>query len=142
MTPTKAAWAAGIIDGEGSVSKTGYRITVTMTCETTIRKLFELFGGNFKERPVEGRGGNTKPWHKDAWQWWVSGDSVDNAARAIEPYTVTKHVLVIDLILRFAEYDKKRVYYEDKKRPPAYYRALKEGKKQELDLLEKNLPRD
>jgi hypothetical protein len=143
MTPTEAAWLAGIIDGEGSVSKkgNGYTITITMTCETTIRKIFELTGGNFRERPVESRGGNTKPWHKDAWNWWVSGDDADRVARAVEPYVVTKRDLIIDLIIRFSEYNQRRSPYKGKRKPSSYYRALKEGRQQEAEILEQNLPK-
>lgn len=59
---TEHAWAAGIVDGEGCISITmqkpgvnrrktpGFqvRISVRMTCERTIKRLYDLYGGTFK----------------------------------------------------------------------------------------------
>lgn len=99
MKDTDLAWAAGIIDGEGHIgmtlSKVGVnrrrtpsvqvRISVRMTCERTIRKLYELFGGTFKlslpKNPER---------HKLVYEWFIGDLDTFDVLCDLLPYLVTK----------------------------------------------------
>lgn len=81
------AWAAGIMDGEGSVTlgKHGRYRQPLMECATTDRALVDglqaLFGGRLYPRPMRGR--MTRPNYFWILTGWVS---VVPALRALVPY--------------------------------------------------------
>ncbi|KKL99979.1 hypothetical protein LCGC14_1809020 [marine sediment metagenome] len=108
MKQTDLAWAAGIIDGEGSIhiQKTNYvnkiypnakrkvrrerspsytlRLTVRMTDKPTIEKIAKIFEGRcleLKRRTVK---------NKKVYSWAACGYRTLEILNLIEPYSVTK----------------------------------------------------
>lgn len=103
MKATDAAWAAGIIDGEGTIgfyrarsrNQRGYiagrwtymiSVTVGNTDLRMLDRLVEGFGARIY--PMNHREGPTN--RKPMWQWTVRGPRAVAMLRAIEPYLVTK----------------------------------------------------
>lgn len=100
MKQTDAAWAAGILDGEGYIGMTrcwpgtnrrrsiGYqlRISVRMTHRDTIWRLARIFDcGTLKQcRPQ-----NVKR-HKPAFEWFVSDRAMVLVLQQVLPYLTTK----------------------------------------------------
>lgn len=97
MKPTDAAWAAGIVDGEGCIGiyrvvQTGYpgrfayRVTVTVgnTDPRMLERLRAVFGGSLytAKRSETGR--------KPMWQWLVINADAVAMLKAIRPYLVVK----------------------------------------------------
>lgn len=99
LEETDHAWAAGIIDGEGYIGmtmqkpgtnrrmSTGFqvKISVRMTCERTIRRLFDLYGGTFKlclpKNPQK---------HRTCYEWYVGDLKTFEVLCKLVPYLVTK----------------------------------------------------
>jgi hypothetical protein len=100
LSPTDAAWLAGLIDGEGSVllSRSGKSyspvITVGMTHEDTILHVHRLVPGSMIHRQQQAKG-----W-KDAYCWTVGGRRAVALAMQLVPYAVTKREQLM-LLMRF-----------------------------------------
>lgn len=106
---TDLAWAAGIIDGEGSIflirSWPGVnrrttlsfqlRVTVRMTHEQTVRRMHALLGGVFK--PAAARDPNK---HKACFEWFAGDRQATAALKRVAPYLTTKREQA-DLVLAF-----------------------------------------
>ncbi len=94
-TDLDLAWAAGILDGEGSIGiyrrfpKQGkrsiyYRLSVQMdnTHKLTIKKIQSIMGvGSVRMYPTKG---------KDVWRWGGYDANGEKALRMLMPYLVTK----------------------------------------------------
>ena len=96
---TELAWAAGIIDGEGSIAMTKaivgvnrrstpsfqIRISVRMTHRATVSKLHQLFGGTFKtcKPKIPSR-------HKRSFEWYVGDILTQKTLLQIQPFLITK----------------------------------------------------
>mgnify|MGYP001569968818 CR=1 FL=1 len=96
---TDLAWAAGILDGEGYIGMTRIkagiqrrinpsfqtRISVRMVDYSAVKKLYNMFGGTFK---------NVKPpnsqKHRASFEWFASDLVSDKVLRKVMPYLVTK----------------------------------------------------
>lgn len=106
---TDYAWAAGIIDGEGTIGMTRnrvgtnrratesfqVRISVRMTHKQTVKKLHALFGGTFKlARAVYSLR------HNDCFEWYVGDLKTVEVLNKIRTHLVTKKKQA-NLILRF-----------------------------------------
>lgn len=90
VSTNELAWAAGIIDGEGTVDyyvgKKGVspRVEVSMTHEPTVRRLHTILGGNFRGPYSRGR-------NKSIWVWSTSAfKMVIQIIRLLRPYLFTK----------------------------------------------------
>ncbi len=94
-----AAWAAGIVDGEGYIiisrAKNKYRnntsyftlvLAVEMQDKGAIEKLHGLFGGSVTLRPKS----ETRKAKRDAWIWRCGGPTAQTALETILPYLVVK----------------------------------------------------
>lgn len=86
------AYFAGLIDGEGYISiraqTTGVcrpMVRVNMTCEETVRRLHDHFGGYFGKKAVE-----VRPNRKPQWTWEATFKNAHNVCEALRPYLVTK----------------------------------------------------
>lgn len=104
-TKTDLAWAAGVIDGEGSINITkrsgraGYYLMVQVgqsgaACPLMLKRLEEIFGGSIsggKER-IDTR--------KPTWKWCIAHTAADSMLKRIRPYVVQKRDQV-DLALQF-----------------------------------------
>jgi len=68
MTPTEAAWLAGILEGEGYFKPSGRspEVSVEMTDQDVIERAATLMGGCVKDRPIRGE-------HRPAWRVRVYG---------------------------------------------------------------------
>jgi hypothetical protein len=96
---TDYAWAAGIIDGEGSVAMTRarpgqnrrrtlsfqVRISVRMTDKNAIQKLQRLFGGTFKLAHVR----NPEK-HRATYEWFAGDRRTVAVLQKTIPYMITK----------------------------------------------------
>jgi len=99
------AWAAGLIDGEGSIGiyqhtirprpSWALQVTVGMTHRPTIERLHAMFGGYM-------RGVNRRSPRRRLWFWQVSSATAVRVVRLVRPWLVTK-AEEADLALRFAE---------------------------------------
>lgn len=79
------AWAAGIFEGEGTVTKgrdrPGWWLAVRMTDEDIIRQLAVVLGG-MVYGPYDPDDGVRKP----VWVWKVGGPGAERVARLLYPY--------------------------------------------------------
>jgi hypothetical protein len=90
---TEWAWAAGILDGEGSIrvqqrlfnghANFTLRVCVAMTHQPTIDKLFEITGGGYRTSRHAGSG---RPLYVIEW----AARKAEKVLRAMSPYLVTK----------------------------------------------------
>lgn len=114
----KAAYTAGIIDGEGCVSLTAvnrpgyssplynFRIKVSMTHEPTVRWLHETWGGNYNSREetrLRKDGGKRRP----IYSWYVCGSTALPMLEACLPFMVTKHEQALQAV-RWIEVSRNR----------------------------------
>lgn len=145
MTPTEAAWVAGIIDGEGCVSinkscksksktKPQYthfslRLRVTMVHKPTILRLQELCGGIVYCPKLQ------KASYRVAWGWCLSGSAVTPVLDAIAPYSVTKREeIAFGLMVRTRPRGKNWNYDitdDEKEFRVLLYQALRDEKRKE-----------
>ncbi len=110
-TATELAYAAGLMDGEGSIlccgrgyakkgKNTKKYLTVSVSLNNTdpnmIMWLCERFGGSVHLVRYD------LPGYKDLYGWRLSGKKMETFVRAIEPYLVTKKAQAI-LALKFRE---------------------------------------
>ncbi len=93
---TDKSYAAGIIDGEGSISVTrkknkrgdycyGVNVEVRMTDEDVLLWFFSVFGGRLS-KPEKAR----KPQWRLSYRWWVSGPDAAAFLKIILPYLKIK----------------------------------------------------
>jgi len=93
----KHAYAAGIVDGEGTIAiirqtdnryncRTNYniRISVGSTDECLIQWLQIQFGGNIRHRKAK------KENHKPLSEWYITGEPVGNIIEKLYPYLLIK----------------------------------------------------
>lgn len=97
MTDTHwLAWAAGILDGEGSIMlnhRKRYarwedwtlRVTVTNTDPRMLERMREMFGGSIQ--PLHKA---TQPHWKPSWAWVVTARKAEACLRLMLPWLVTK----------------------------------------------------
>jgi hypothetical protein len=108
LSPTQAAYFAGIIDGEGCISirksecnkferspRYAARITVGNTSRHLIEQIFLLFGGS-----VAYRFGTTKK--RPCWLWSLQSRKAREVIRVVRPYLVVK-VEQADLLAEFID---------------------------------------
>ena len=94
MKETDLAWAAGFIDGEGTVyispertkHPMGLRLLASQTVEKPLRKLQSLFGGG----NVYLRNDTRKETYRPLWTWQLSGTLAKAALKAMLPYLTVK----------------------------------------------------
>jgi|ERR1700682_1805473 len=86
-------YAAGLFDGEGSVSanvirKTNYNVDlfIGMTCPHAVLKLRKRFGGGIYVNHHEKR----NPKHRPEFCWFLSSAAASRFLRAIRPYVIVK----------------------------------------------------
>lgn len=82
----RVAWAAGIIEGEGSFyfGKHGIRIAVQMTDRDVLERLQEIFGGGIYKTNKQ------KEYYKDAWAWAIRGRMAVEVTEKIRPYLLSR----------------------------------------------------
>ena len=107
ISETDLAWAAGIMDADGSVTiqrlfwtskkdgvkhdRYSLRIHVANTDLKMLNKLQELFGGPIIKQPKYISGtGCLNPRNKMAWNWCIHATKAEAVLRLILPYMVTK----------------------------------------------------
>lgn len=93
---TELAWAAGFIDGEGSIhirKDNGYKnpkysliLTVTNTNQESIEKIKSLFDEYGTTPEIKMRDGNTKP----VYRFMSSGNKALHILKQIQPYVIVK----------------------------------------------------
>lgn len=118
MNKLDLAWAAGFVDGEGSIMlpysrpsqyrrngrmkpKTGQvyvHFRVGQSVEAPLSKLVGLFGGRIKEISKWNKRGYTKPFY----EWNLYGIEAIEALKQLEPYLLVKYVHC-KLAIRFYE---------------------------------------
>lgn len=91
LSPTEAAYLAGIIDGEGTVflARSGKRRTVRLSFYSTCREIVDWahsrIGGSIVFHP------SRHVQHADGWEWRVHSLShAARVARAVLPYSIIK----------------------------------------------------
>ncbi|MCI0562349.1 MAG: hypothetical protein MN733_28015 [Nitrososphaera sp.] len=89
-TDTRLAWAAGIVDGEGSIyiqrnrSRFTLRVSVRMCCQATVMRLAEILGGNCITLSRRTNSG------KFVYSWGTTGYKAIEVLQKLEPFSVTK----------------------------------------------------
>jgi hypothetical protein len=95
MNETDLAWAAGFIDGEGTIyispenlpkHPMGLRLLASQTVEAPLHKLQSMFGGN-----VYLRHDTRKEAYRPLWTWQLGGALAKQALKAMLPYLTVKH---------------------------------------------------
>ncbi len=87
MREEDKAYAAGLIDGEGTIGITkrdGPFISMSSTTPELTDKMQSLFGGNITPRQPR------QPTHKLAWVWQLRGRKALNALQLMGPYLLEK----------------------------------------------------
>lgn len=126
VTEEDLHWAAGLFEGEGTVTiavrrqDETYRLLCTLG--NTDREVVEFFlkrwGGWFQ--PAYGE----PPGRRPAWYWTVAGPRAEQFVRAIEPYIRTRRVrLKIDVALHFRAYQSNQKRFWSK---PGYRETQRE----------------
>ena len=99
----KEAYAAGLIDGEGSFGiyqKGGglvCTLTVGMNDQRPLLMLQEIFGGRLRNKPI------SSPKQEQAFEWRLDDrEKIQAAVRRIEPFLISKKVHAI-LMIEFIE---------------------------------------
>ena len=107
MKETDLAWAAGFIDGEGTVvvvhrkddDSFGLRLVVSQTVERPLQTLKDMFGGSVYQRKD-----NRKESYKTLWTWQAAGQTAQETLKAIYPFLQVKsHQAAIALVYPFAK---------------------------------------
>lgn len=87
---TDLAWAAGIIDGEGSIgaytqgnSTNILSVTVGSTDFRMVQKLYDMFGGHLREANPCASG-------RTFWHWKATAKCATSMLQLVLPYLVTK----------------------------------------------------
>jgi hypothetical protein len=100
MSDPEVAWVAGILEGEGSFSKTRARIHVTMTDRDVVEKLHNTtgIGSVFYDRPGQ------LPHHKPYSTWYVtrSAHVVQLAVLVIPWLGIRRRSAALSLVSRYA----------------------------------------
>jgi hypothetical protein len=97
MEQTDAAWAAGFIDGEGSIririlrgnrnTSYGLALTASQVQRAPLDKLQQLFGGAISlKHPSVRQGPNAAPYYT----WMVTGHTAAMAISTLRPYLLVK----------------------------------------------------
>ncbi len=94
MNETDLAWAAGFIDGEGSITITprqkkqalcfGLALTVGNTVKEPLDRLVSLFGGHLYSQPPHGLG------RREMWIWRVTGRDAQPVLKALHGHLSVK----------------------------------------------------
>ena len=88
LSPTEAAYLAGIIDGEGTIGKdfnrNTYRLTIGNTNKALLNWLYDKLGGRIKAKKV--REGRTPMYYWVCNQMYI----VAQILSAVEPYLIVK----------------------------------------------------
>jgi len=83
-TEVENAWAAGLLEGEGSFFTKTNGHTPIVSCQMTdldvLDSLHSLFGGNLRSYDKR------ESHHKQSWTWSISGDKAINLLEKILPY--------------------------------------------------------
>lgn len=87
MSPTDAAYVAGLLDGEGTITVPGGArlqitpiVTIVMTDRALIEWVRDTVGGRVRTQPKAERH------HRSIWQWTVYGDQAVAVLAQIQPY--------------------------------------------------------
>lgn len=88
------AWAAGILEGEGTFHAKGNspRVFCEMTDEDVLIKLQSIFGGTITKQKLRNN------W-KQTWRWGVYGSNAQVAMELIRPYLLSRRSARVDEIL-------------------------------------------
>lgn len=111
INSTELAWAAGILDGEGSIivlkdnhlpkgRKTPQyklRVQVGMCDKATIKRIHKLFGGKFNDQKCY-----KKPGWKQVYYWVVHSRDAEKVLKILRPFVFTKKKQ-LELALKFSE---------------------------------------
>ena len=100
MSDTDIAWAAGVLEGEGSFSLCGgnsIRVMCTMTDIDILERLQKIFGG--KIASIRKR---EEHW-KDAWAWTIFADDALTCMRSILPYMGVRRSEKINMLITHRE---------------------------------------
>ena len=93
----EVAWAAGLLEGEGSFVKRHVHssaITCSSTDLDTLEKLASIFGGNIVKLKKR------KSHWKDAWAWYVSGQKAYNVMGKILPFMMCRRSKQIVVVMK------------------------------------------
>lgn len=115
-----AAYAAGIVDGEGSIvvhcfNRAGRglqfsaRIIVVNTHRPLLEWLVGKFGGNIVPKP------KSRPTSKQCWEWQVYSETADRFADAIAPHLKIK-TEQLSIFRKMRERQKERASHRPRKR--------------------------
>ena len=94
---TDIAWAAGLLEGEGSFLQKSTRKTILVTCQMTdldvLQRLQRIFGGSIYATA------KVKAHHKDSWRWQVIGVKAAETMELVKPYMLSRRSLAIEVAL-------------------------------------------
>jgi hypothetical protein len=97
VSETDIAWAAGLLEGEGSFLKKTKRKTILISCQMTdldvLQRLKTIFGGSIYNTT------KAKPHHKDAWSWCIFGTNAARVMELIKPYMLARRYIAIEEVL-------------------------------------------
>lgn len=117
---TDLAYAAALIDGEGTVGVYSFtrkgrglqfstRLAVINTHRGIIEWMKDSFGGNIVEKT------KTAENSKQCWEWQVHGEEADRLARFIKPYVKMKREQ-LEIFSKMRERQKERASHRPRKR--------------------------
>lgn len=96
-TKIEVAWAAGLLEGEGSFLQKANRKTIVVTCQMTdldvLQRLQGLFGGAIYVTS------KAKPHHKDAWVWCIFGTNAATVMELVKPHMLGRRTARIEKVL-------------------------------------------
>ena len=88
MSTSEVAWAAGLFEGEGTITHSGGRprLALKMTDDWPVRRFAEIVGGSVYG-PYRNRTGEHDGYpRKDFYMWVAEGKAGARAARMMEPF--------------------------------------------------------
>ncbi len=97
MSTTAYAYAAGIIDGEGTIgiwkearsrNSSGYRFRIALEVSNTKEQLIDWFAEQFGGFKAKSNKGNDK--HQPLWKWRCTTSEIPFVLAKIEPYLLIK----------------------------------------------------
>lgn len=92
------AWAAGLLEGEGSFLTKSGRHTPVVSCQMTdldvLERLKSIFGGAVYSTST------MRAHYKKTWRWQVLGDQAEKAMIAVRPYMLERRQTAIDKVLK------------------------------------------
>lgn len=100
MKPEELAWAAGLLEGEGSFSwrtSKSPHISCAMTDLDVLERLRSLLGGNIVVAT------KSQPHHKQAWVWYLGGTPAIDVMRQLSPLMGSRRHDKIEQVIQLWE---------------------------------------